>query len=65
MGLTVLSSPTPTASSTWFSTKLHSYRGRQGADVAMLVRRVRDRLCPEKAPVRIGTSLATAPPSQS
>ena len=25
--------------------ELHTYRGRQGADVAMLVRRVRDRLC--------------------
>ena len=24
---------------------LHTYRGRQGADVAMLVRRIRDRLC--------------------
>ena len=30
--------------------ELHTYRGRQGADVAMLVRRVRDRLCPEKHP---------------
>jgi ATP-dependent helicase YprA (DUF1998 family) len=27
--------------------ELHTYRGRRGADVAMLVRRVRDRLCPE------------------
>ena len=26
----------------------------------MLVRRVRDRLCPEKAPVRIGTSATMA-----
>ena len=25
--------------------ELHTYRGRQGADVAMLVRRLRDRLC--------------------
>jgi ATP-dependent helicase YprA (DUF1998 family) len=36
--------------------ELHTYRGRQGADVAMLVRRVRDRLCPENAPVCVGTS---------
>jgi Lhr-like helicase len=36
--------------------ELHTYRGRQGADVAMLVRRVRDRLCREKAPICIGTS---------
>jgi superfamily II DNA/RNA helicase/very-short-patch-repair endonuclease len=27
--------------------ELHTYRGRQGADVALLVRRVRDRLAPE------------------
>lgn len=36
--------------------ELHTYRGRQGADVAMLVRRLRDRLCPDRAPVCIGTS---------
>jgi len=36
--------------------ELHTYRGRQGADVGMLVRRVRDRLCPEIPPVCIGTS---------
>ena len=36
--------------------ELHTYRGRQGADVAMLVRRVRDRLCREKQPICIGTS---------
>jgi Lhr-like helicase len=36
--------------------ELHTYRGRQGADVAMLMRRVRDRLCREKAPICIGTS---------
>jgi Lhr-like helicase len=36
--------------------ELHTYRGRQGADVAMLVRRVRDRLCRERAPICIGTS---------
>ncbi len=31
--------------------ELHTYRGRQGADVAMLVRRVRDRLCPNDPPI--------------
>ena len=36
--------------------ELHTYRGRQGADVAMLMRRVRDRLCPNLSPVCIGTS---------
>jgi ATP-dependent helicase YprA (DUF1998 family) len=36
--------------------ELHTYRGRQGADVAMLVRRLRDRLCQERAPVCVGTS---------
>ena len=36
--------------------ELHTYRGRQGADVAMLVRRLRDRLCPNHVPVCIGTS---------
>lgn len=36
--------------------ELHTYRGRQGADVAMLVRRLRDRLCRERAPLCIGTS---------
>src|SRR6516165_11728418 len=40
--------------------ELHTYRGRQGADVAMLVRRVRDRLCREKTPVCIGTSATIA-----
>src|SRR5262249_4181077 len=30
--------------------ELHTYRGRQGADVAMLVRRVRDRLCRDRPP---------------
>jgi hypothetical protein len=40
--------------------ELHTYRGRQGADVAMLVRRVRDRLCRERAPVCIGTSATMA-----
>jgi hypothetical protein len=36
--------------------EIHTYRGRQGADVAMPVRRARDRLCPEKFPICIGTS---------
>ena len=40
--------------------ELHTYRGRQGADVAMLVRRVRDRLCPDHEPVCIGTSATMA-----
>ncbi|MFN9972272.1 MAG: DEAD/DEAH box helicase, partial [Phycisphaerae bacterium] len=40
--------------------ELHTYRGRQGADVAMLVRRVKDRLCRVKAPVCIGTSATMA-----
>src|SRR6516164_1688216 len=40
--------------------ELHTYRGRQGADVAMLVRRVRDRLCPDYQPICIGTSATMA-----
>ncbi|MDA8049847.1 MAG: DEAD/DEAH box helicase [Rhodospirillales bacterium] len=40
--------------------ELHTYRGRQGADVAMLVRRLKDRLCREKEPVAIGTSATMA-----
>lgn len=40
--------------------ELHTYRGRQGADVAMLIRRVRDRLCREKSPICIGTSATMA-----
>jgi hypothetical protein len=36
--------------------EIHTYRGRQGADVAMLVHRVRDRLAPGKALQCIGTS---------
>jgi DEAD/DEAH box helicase len=40
--------------------ELHTYRGRQGADVAMLVRRVRDRLCRENEPIYIGTSATMA-----
>lgn len=39
--------------------ELHTYRGRQGADVAMLVRRVRERLQP-KGLVCIGTSATMA-----
>ena len=40
--------------------ELHTYRGRQGADVALLMRRVRARLCPDHAPVCIGTSATMA-----
>ena len=40
--------------------ELHTYRGRQGADVAMLVRRLRDRLCREHPPICIGTSATMA-----
>nr|WP_247712535.1 DEAD/DEAH box helicase [Qipengyuania xiapuensis] len=36
--------------------ELHTYRGRQGADVAMLVRRVKERLAPKKHLICIGTS---------
>lgn len=36
--------------------ELHTYRGRQGADVAVLVRRLRDRCAPDSATVCIGTS---------
>lgn len=36
--------------------ELHTYRGRQGADVAMLMRRVRNRLCRDHNPICIGTS---------
>ena len=36
--------------------ELHTYRGRQGADVAILVRRLRDRCTPDKAPICVGTS---------
>lgn len=39
--------------------ELHTYRGRQGADVALLVRRVRERLCPDKLQC-IGTSATMA-----
>jgi ATP-dependent helicase YprA (DUF1998 family) len=40
--------------------ELHTYRGRQGADVAMLMRCVRDRLCREHAPICIGTPATMA-----
>lgn len=40
--------------------ELHTYRGRQGADVAILVRRLRDRCSPKKAPICIGTSATMA-----
>ena len=40
--------------------ELHTYRGRQGADVAILVRRLRNRCAPDKAPVCIGTSATMA-----
>ena len=39
--------------------ELHTYRGRQGADVAFLVRRVRERLSPDKLQC-IGTSATMA-----
>lgn len=39
--------------------ELHTYRGRQGADVALLVRRVRERLAPKKL-LCIGTSATMA-----
>ncbi|MFN8007511.1 MAG: DEAD/DEAH box helicase [Terriglobia bacterium] len=39
--------------------ELHTYRGRQGSDVAMLVRRVRDRLSDEKMQC-VGTSATVA-----
>lgn len=40
--------------------ELHTYRGRQGADVAVLVRRLRDRCCPDNTPICIGTSATMA-----
>ena len=40
--------------------ELHTYRGRQGADVAILVRRLRDRCSPDKPPIYIGTSATMA-----
>lgn len=40
--------------------ELHTYRGRQGADVAILVRRLRNRCAPVYAPICIGTSATMA-----
>ena len=40
--------------------ELHTYRGRQGADVAILVRRLRDRCMPKRPPICIGTSATMA-----
>jgi len=40
--------------------ELHTYRGRQGADVAILVRRLRNRCAADKAPICIGTSATMA-----
>ena len=40
--------------------ELHTYRGRQGADVAILVRRLRNRCTSGKAPICIGTSATMA-----
>ena len=40
--------------------ELHTYRGRQGADVAMLIRRLRDRLSRDRDPICIGTSAKMA-----
>ncbi len=41
--------------------ELHTYRGRQGADVALLVRRVRDRLTPKGITLQcVGTSATLA-----
>ena len=40
--------------------ELHTYRGRQGADVAVLIRRLRDRCASNTEPVCIGTSATMA-----
>ena len=40
--------------------ELHTYRGRQGADVAILMRRLRDRCSPDAVPICIGTSATMA-----
>jgi hypothetical protein len=40
--------------------ELHTYRGRQGADVAVLVRRLRNRCAADKPPICIGTSATMA-----
>ena len=40
--------------------EFHTYRGRQGADVAILVRRLRNRCAPDGTPICIGTSATMA-----
>lgn len=40
--------------------ELHTYRGRQGADVALLVRRLKQRCAAKQAPICIGTSATMA-----
>lgn len=40
--------------------ELHTYRGRQGADVSILVRRLRDRCAAQTPPICIGTSATMA-----
>lgn len=40
--------------------ELHTYRGRQGADVAVLVRRLKNRCTPTREPICIGTSATMA-----
>ncbi len=40
--------------------ELHTYRGRQGADVAILVRRLRNRCAGQTLPICIGTSATMA-----
>jgi Lhr-like helicase len=45
--------------------ELHTYRGRQGADVAMLMRRLRSRVAdPQQLPICIGTSATMATEEQ-
>ena len=40
--------------------ELHTYRGRQGADVALLVRRLKQRCAAKQVPICIGTSATMA-----
>jgi Lhr-like helicase len=40
--------------------ELHTYRGRQGADVAILIRRLRNRCASDNTPICIGTSATMA-----
>lgn len=44
--------------------ELQTYRGRQGADVAILVRRLRNRCSPDRGPICIGTSATMASEAQ-